>query len=197
MPNCPRADSRTAGRRAAASRAARARDARQHLRVLSWQATGALWRGDRCRTYGEIGVETRVGGPRARGCHASGLAGEFARVPRGRSVQSRVAGGEKYLSRTRLGTGGRACFFVASEIVSLVFSHQPRGWSQRLLRCRPALSRHFRARRGERGHPAMPAPPFLVGLSAGASVAAVVRAVAETRGDGAAEANARGESKAS
>lgn len=40
----------------------------------------------------------------------------------------------------------------------------------------------------------MPAPPFLVGLTAGASVAAVVRAVAETRGEGATEANARGAS---
>lgn len=87
----------------------------------------------------------------------------------------------------------RACFFVGSEIVSLVFHRRSlEDGANGCCVAVPLLSRHFRARRGERGHPAMPAPPFLVGLSAGASVAAVVRAVAETRGDGAAEANARG-----
>ena len=195
MPNCPRADSRTAGAEGGGGAGrARARDARQHLRVLSWQATGALWRGDRCRTWGEIGVETRVGGP-ARATVARVVSRANSRVSRAAFGAVARRGRRKIsVKHAWEQADERACFFVGSEIVSLVFHRRSVEVEPTASAALPSRSseRRFSWRAEASGSAPMPAPPFLVGLSAGASVAAVVRAVAETRGDGAAEANARG-----
>ena len=111
---------------------ARARDARQHL-ALSWQATGALWRGTDVEL--EIG-ETLVGGPRARGCRASGLAGEFA-VSRG--VRCSRASREAKNIVKHAWEQADECALSAPRSSHWFFIVAASRWSQRLLRCRPAF----------------------------------------------------------
>ena len=153
------------GRRAAASRAAHARATRVSISGAELAGDGRFVARDRCRTYGEIGVETRVGVP-ARGLSREWSRGEFARVPRG--VRCSRASREAKRSSEHAWNRRTSVLFRRLRDRLTGFHRLEDGANGRCVAV-PLLSRHFRARRGERGHPAMPAPPFLVGLSAGAS----------------------------